>query len=219
MNIKYCITGLFLLWTAASFGQRHAVDISSLSGYDAINRSVFIRGLDEQKPVVFLDAKQGQGMAWLKDVNFSYGIIEFDVKGKNLAQESFVGLAYHGINDSTFDAIYFRPFNFLSTNKESKNHCVQYISMPKYDWFNLRHLFKGEFENGLNVQADPDGWIHAKIEISEKQVRVFVNGNVAPSLVVKPLNKTSHGRIGFWVGNGSDGSFANLIIDEKAMAR
>ncbi|HTN37554.1 MAG TPA: hypothetical protein VL053_10800 [Arachidicoccus sp.] len=150
----------------------------------------------------------------MKNVNFSFGTIEFDLKGKNVPQASFVGFAYHGLNDSTFDAIYFRPFNFRSTNKNSKNHCVEYISMPKYDWFNLRHLFKDEFESGLNVMIDPDSWIHTKIEITEKSVSVFVAGNPTPTLVVKPLNKIDKGRVGFWVGNGSDGSFSNLTIDE-----
>ncbi len=54
------------------------------------------------------------GIAWINDIRFSDGIIEFDVKGKNVLQQSFVGFAFHGSNDSTYDAVYFRPFNFKS---------------------------------------------------------------------------------------------------------
>lgn len=180
---------LIFIFSTLAYGQKFSVDISSLTRFDVANREITINSNGANKPIVFLNSKPNQGVSWLK-------------------------FAYHGLNDSTFDAIYFRPFNFRSTNKNSKNHCVEYISMPKYDWFNLRHLFKDEFESGLNVMIDPDSWIHTKIEITEKSVSVFVAGNPTPTLVVKPLNKIDKGRVGFWVGNGSDGSFSNLTIDE-----
>jgi hypothetical protein len=54
----------------------------------------------------------GEGLAWLKGMDFSNGTIEFDVRGEDIKQHSFVGIAFHGQNDSTFEAIYLRPFQF-----------------------------------------------------------------------------------------------------------
>ncbi len=61
---------------------------------------------------IHLNEAPGAGIAWIKNKQFASGTIEFDVKGKNVLQQSFVGIAFHGVNDSTYDAIYFRPFNF-----------------------------------------------------------------------------------------------------------
>ena len=41
---------------------------------------------------------------------------------------------------------------------------------------------------------------------------VFVNGNQEPSLTIEKLNTRKTGKIGIWVGNNSDGDFANLQI-------
>jgi len=39
-----------------------------------------------------------------------------------------------------------------------------------------------------------------------------VNGNTEPSLTVEKMNKRETGKIGLWVGNGSDGDFANMQV-------
>jgi Tol biopolymer transport system component len=43
-------------------------------------------------------------------------------------------------------------------------------------------------------------------------VEVYVNGAAAPSLVVDDLGEASSGGVALWVGNGSDGAFADLTI-------
>jgi hypothetical protein len=43
-------------------------------------------------------------------------------------------------------------------------------------------------------------------------VRVFVDGNEQPSLEVKQLSTRKSGWVGLWVGNGSNGEFANLEV-------
>ena len=132
--------------------------------------------------IVHIDAKPSSGVAWLKDINFENGVIEFDVKGKNVQQQSFVGIAFHGVNDSTYDAVYFRPFNFQSDDAVRRSHSVQYINMPKYEWYYLREKFPGKYENALTKPVDPDKWFHAKIVIDKNAVNVFVNHNDKPSL-------------------------------------
>ncbi len=130
-------------------------------------------------------------------------------------QQSFVGIAFHGTNDSTFDAVYFRPFNFLSNDTIRKRHSVQYISLPKYDWSLLRQQYPGKYENALIKTVEPEEWFHAKIIVSNERIEVFVNNDDKPSLTVKPISNHTTGNIGFWVGNNSDGEFSNLIIQNN----
>jgi hypothetical protein len=59
---------------------------------------------------------------------------------------------------------------------------------------------------------EPDGWFHARIVIADSRIQVFVNENSSPCLTVETLSERKSGRVGLWVGNGSDGSFANLRI-------
>src|SRR5688572_1007447 len=43
------------------------------------------------------------GIVWLKDVNFSEGTIEVDLRGKDVFQKSFIGIVFHGIDTVTHD--------------------------------------------------------------------------------------------------------------------
>jgi hypothetical protein len=181
----------------------------------AVNRSVTEISMGEKKKVLHFDAKPSTGIAWINDISFSDGIIEFDVKGKNVLQKSFVGFAFHGSNDSTYDAIYFRPFNFRSNDTERRNHSVQYISLPKFDWPVLRKEHPNEYEKPINPAPEPEGWLHAKIVVDGQDVKVFVNNSAQPSLIVKKLGNSNNGKIGFWVGYESDGDFSNLKITQK----
>jgi hypothetical protein len=46
-------------------------------------------------------------------------------------------------------------------------------------------------------------------------VQVYVNGNTQPSLSIKMLSNTKKGKLGLWVGNNSDGDFANLSVTNQ----
>ncbi len=160
--------------------------------------------------VVHLDSKPGDGLLWLKEPVFTNGKIELDIKGKDERGRSFVGLAFHGLNDSTYDAVYFRPFNFK--NPERKGHSVQYISHPEYPWYRLREEHPEKYENPVTPVPDPTGWFHATIVVEYPDVKVFVDNSEEPSLTVQQLSSRKEGWIGFLVGNGSEGWFRNLKI-------
>ncbi|HEX2975862.1 MAG TPA: hypothetical protein VHO68_07985, partial [Bacteroidales bacterium] len=161
---------------------------------------------------IHLDAKANDGVAWLSDVGFENGSLEFDLKGKNVLQQSFLGIAFHGVNDSTMDVVYFRPFNFEAQDVQRRNHSVQYVSLPEFDWQRLRSQFPDQYEQPVNPAPKPDEWFHVRVEIIAHVVRVYVNNNPTPSLVVEQLSNREGGMVGFWTGNGSDGDFANLSI-------
>src|SRR5918996_1549413 len=87
---------------------------------------------------VHLDAKPGPGVVWVQGTNFKTGTIEVDVRGKDLFQQSFVGLAFHGKDDNTYEAVYLRPFNFRAEDPARHQHAVQYMASPDFDWPRLR---------------------------------------------------------------------------------
>ena len=159
-----------------------------------------------------LDAHEGDGVAWWPDAQFSNGTIELDIRGKDVLQQSFVGVAFHGLNETTFDAVYFRPFNFKSDDPVRRSHAVQYVSHPTYTWNKLRTERPNQFEQPVAPPPDPNQWFHARVVIAFPSVRVFVNDAAAPALDIKQLSDRKTGWVGVWVGNGSDGAFANLTI-------
>jgi hypothetical protein len=200
-----------------SVAQKQAIkpDISNNDHFQVINRDVNVFTNGDGKTIVHLNAKPNDGVAWIKDVTFAKGVIEFDVKGKNALQKSFVGVAFHGINDSAFDAVYFRPFNFIASDTTRRKHSVQYISMPNYDWSSLRQQHPGEYENTLMKTVQPEEWFHAKIIVTNERIEVFVNNVDKPSLTIKPISYQTTGKIGFWVGNNSEGELSNLAIQNN----
>ena len=84
-------------------------------------------------------------MAWIKGIEFSDGIIEFDVRGEDLKQHSFVGIAFHGKDNATFDAVYLRPFQFKEESETLRNRAIQYISLPSFPWRTLREKFPNKY--------------------------------------------------------------------------
>jgi len=190
-------------------------DLSNKNNLRPVNRDVTVSPNGAGKFLVHLSAKPDNGVVWINDLTLDKGAIEFDVKGKNVLQQSFVGIAFHGVNDSTYDAVYFRPFNFQSPDATRKNHSVQYISLPQYDWSLLREKYPGKYESSLVKAPGPDDWFHVKVIIDARAITVVVNGDEKPSLVVEPLSTRSTGKIGFWVGNNSEGDFSNLVLQKN----
>ncbi len=164
---------------------------------------------------ITLNAAQGDGAAWLKGVTFERGVVEFDLLGENKPGSSFVGLAFHALNDSTYDCVYFRPFNFVADQQINRDHMVQYVSNPDFPWYKLREEHTGVYEKEIIPGPDPNQWLHVRLEITSAEVQVFVNGATYPALKVTKLNTRASGGIGFWVGANSSGQFANLKITNR----
>ncbi|HSD05763.1 hypothetical protein [Flavobacterium sp.] len=177
----------------------------------AVNREISASP-DKIYSAIKVHEKEGEGVVWLKDVKFSKGAIDIDLKGKDVLQKSFIGIAFHGADDKTYDAVYFRPFNFKTSDSVRHIHAVQYISHPDFPWKKLRDEKNGLYEKAVTPEPDPNNWFHARIEVGEKEVKVFVNNSAKPSLVVNKLNNRKIGAIGLWTGDGSGGEFANLSI-------
>ena len=151
------------------------------------------------------------GIAWIKDVTFSEGTIDVDLRGRDVIQKSFIGIVFHAVDTSLYDIIYFRPFNFLSTDPVRRIHAVQYATHPEFPWYRLREEKNGIYEKAVTPAPSPKDWFHARIVIKGTEINVYVNNSPTPSLTVQKLNSRTNGKIGI-SNEGLEGEFANLSI-------
>lgn len=151
------------------------------------------------------------GLALPNGVTFDTGTIELDLKGRSVRGRSFLGVAFNVIDERTFEAVYFRPFNFRA-EAPYRGRAVQYISWPANTWEFLRKTFPGTFENAIDPAPDPDDWFHARIEVTSTQVRVFVGGAKEACLTVARL-ATGHvpRPMGLFV-DSADGFYSNVKV-------
>ena len=176
-----------------------------------VNRAQSI--IEEQgRAIVRLDAKAGDGFAVVQSAPFAEGTLEADVRGEDVQQQSFVGLAFAIQNDSTYEAVYLRPFNFRTPDTARAKRAVQYVSQPTWPWQRLRTESPGKYEQPVRPIPDPTTWVHLRLVITKTQVTVYANGGDEPDLVVTRLGDAKPGPIGLWVGNNSRGDFTNVTI-------
>ena len=114
-------------------------------------------------------------------------------------------------DDHAFEVVYFRPFNFRA-DEPFKGRAVHYISAPGNGWEALRKNFPGKFESAVNPVPDPDDWFHARIEVGDKLVYVFVDHAKTPSLVVNRIAESRQKRpMGLFV-DSADGYYKNFKV-------
>lgn len=151
-----------------------------------------------------IDKDNGNDAAYLKGFEFQNGTIECDI-----ASGIFTGLAFRAKNGGQFECIYFRPFN-SGTEKHDKT--IQYVPKgTKYSWHYLRKNYPGKYESAADIKNYE--WFHVQLEIKDTTVKVYVNGDPKPVLVVDDMKYgISKGSVGFW---SWDGYFANLEIKKE----
>ena len=164
------------------------------------------------KSYIKLSDQQGEGLVWLPISSFKNGEIEIEMQGKDVFQRSFIGIAFHGLNDSTYDAVYCRPFNFYAKDSIRKIHAIQYVSHPNYTWKKLREERNGQFEKEISNAPDPNSWFKMKISVEDNLVKAYINNAINPSLIINKLNDRTNGKIGIFVGDNSDGNFSSIKV-------
>lgn len=157
-------------------------------------------------------AEGGGPVVWIAGTEFSEGTIEIDIRGRDVFQRSFVGIAFHRRDDSTYEAVYLRPFNFRAEDPIRRGHAVQYIAPPQYHWQQLRQQFPEEFENPVDSSLDPTGFVPLRVVVKGQAIEVYVGRVASPTLAVRKLGQHNGGMIGLWMEPNSDAAFANLRI-------
>ncbi|MGB3153843.1 MAG: hypothetical protein WBB06_04545, partial [Chitinophagaceae bacterium] len=203
---KLLMTGYLFFSCNSAFSQSTGViDLHKLvntNGIEVYNRALGLIN-EESHLGISLSKDLGEGIAWIKGVEFSEGIIEFDVRGEDVKQHSFVGMAFHAKDHDTFDAIYLRPFQFQEPDEILRSHGIQYISLPDFTWRTLREKFPDKYEHAVIPAPDPNAWVHVRIIIKGSVITTYINHNPEPCLVVEKLTALTIGGIGFYVADTS----------------
>lgn len=189
------------------------IDLAALltsRGLRAVNRTV--AALGDTTRGVHVSEGAGPGVVWIEGSDFAEGTIELDVRGRDVLQQSFVGVAFHRKDDAHYEGVYLRPFNFRAQDPERHRHAVQYIAVPDYDWPRLREQFPDRFESAVDSAIVPTEWVPLRVVVTSASIQVFVGHGATAALQVRPLGSHPSGAIGLWTGNNSDGAFANLRV-------
>ena len=105
---------------------------------------------------VHMSQKEGNGIAWVEGTDFANGTIEMDIRGRDVFQQSFVGIAFHRKADDAYESVYLRPFNFRAEDPLRHQHAVQYMAVPDFDWPRLRKEFPGRVREPCRCVRRPD---------------------------------------------------------------
>ena len=216
--IKLFYFPTFLLLPLSIFGQHQKnIELPQLfkkGELRALNREMQLVSNDSFSYLQVLESDK-EGIIWLPLKEFRGGTIEVVMRGKDVLQRSFIGLVFNGLNDSIYDAIYCRPFNFFAKDSVRRIHAIQYISHPVYTWEKLRKDRNAVFEKEIINPPDPNDWFTMKLVIDDVTIKAYINNAKLPSLIVEKLNIRKTGKIGLFTGAGSGGDFKKVKINYK----
>ena len=157
---------------------------------------------------------------FLRGVDFADGTIEVDVAAKIIGTAppgsptppGFIGVAFRARSDANhYELFYLRPGNSLSSDQVRRNHSVQYMSMPDFDWSKLRWRWPSVYE--AYADLEPEAWIRMKIEVAGRQAKLYVNSAPRPVLVVDGLKgEDLTGGVGLWPSGQQENYFSNVRI-------
>jgi hypothetical protein len=155
--------------------------------------------------------------AYVNGLALQDGVIEVDLAVKvttppGVHMPGFTGIAFRARSDgSHYDMFYLRPRNALSDDQAMRNHSVQYVAKPGYDWYPLRRQWPFIYESWADLK--PETWTHVKIELHGRSARLFLNGSDAASLVVNGLKgEDLSGGVALWGYPGEESYFSNLRV-------
>lgn len=212
-RIAPAVVGVLLAVPQAG-GQRVDLAQALAAGHlRAVNRDV--SALQGTPGAVHVSEKANPGIVWIQGSDLAEGTIEVDLRGRDVLQRSFLGVAFHGKDDGTYESVYLRPFNFRATDAARHQHAVQYMMVPDFDWPALREKFPEEFENPVDASVPPADWTTLRVVVQPARVQVFVGASASPALEARKLGDLRRGLVGLWTGNNSDGDFRNLRITAK----
>ncbi len=208
---------LFILLTfGKSFSQQTVnFDLTKLAVQGNLivkNRTITVNE-EGSKKFIELGKKMTATPVWLPIDNFEEGKVELIARGKDILQGSFYGIAFHAENDSTFEVVYCRPFNFQTTDSLRKTHAVQYGFFPHLDWQVSRKSHPGLYESGILNPPKANDWVTLTIIVDSKEIKAFINHASQPTLVAKKLNTSLIGKIGIF-GFNSDAESLKIFLSK-----
>jgi len=157
------------------------------------------------------------GFALLRGTDFQDGTIEADFGLKittppGVRMPGFVGIAFRARPDaSRYELFYLRPGNSSSDDQEMRNHSVQYVSEPDFDWYILRQKWPWVYEAYADLKLET--WTKLRLEVKGRAAKLYLNGSEEPSLVVDGLKgEDLRGGVALWGYQGEEAYFSNVRI-------
>jgi hypothetical protein len=154
----------------------------------------------------------------IKGLDFKNGTIEVKVLSRLLQNapeyaRGFIGIAFR-INETNtqYESIYLRPVNARVEDQVRRNHSIQYYAYPQYKFDRLRKESPERYESYSDMEMNK--WITMRIEVKDKQAKLFLDNKKQPSLIVNDLKHGADlsGAIGLWVEIGTEAYFSDLRV-------
>ena len=142
------------------------------------------------------------GTAYLKDVNFTNGIIEFDVAFSQ--KRGFFGAVFRMQDKDNYEEFYLR------SHQSGNPDAMQYT--PVYNGMSAWQLYHGKgFSAALKYQFDR--WIPVKLIVSGKTAELYIGDNEQPVMFMHDLKREiKPGLVGVNVPPFAGGHFANFSV-------
>ena len=142
------------------------------------------------------------GSAILKDLQFTNGVIEFDIAFS--AERNFTGAMWRLEDENNFENFYFRPHQ--SGNPDANQY------QPVFNGVSAWQLLYGE-RYSSPVKYDFDQWMPVKIVVSGENAEVYIKDLATPALFISELmRETKQGKVGVSSGNFASAYFANFRV-------
>jgi len=161
--------------------------------------------------------------AFVNGSDFQDGVVDVDIAvhvttPPGVRMPGFTGIAFRARPDgSHYDMFYLRPKNALAEDQAMRNHSVQYVAKPGFDWSPLRRRWPWVYESWADLT--PDTWTHVRIEVHGRSARLFVNGSDKPSLTVNGLKgEDLKGGVALWGYPAEESYFSNLRVTHETPA-
>lgn len=213
-----------LLLSRACFAADASVQSFPLSDTrDLIPLNLKAEAVDYQgrRAVRLTKDSEKDGFALLRGTDFQDGVIEADIALKivtppGVRMPGFVGIAFRArLDASRYELFYIRPGNSRADDQSMRNHSVQYVSEPDFDWYKLRRQWPWVYEAYAPLQLET--WTHFKIEVTGRSATLYLNGSDSPSLIVDGLKgQDLRGGVALWGYQGEEAYVSNVRITNAA---
>jgi hypothetical protein len=195
---------------------------SQVEAHNVTVRAVDYRGQSalEVRRIASGAAPDIDTFAFVPGLDFHDGTIEVEVAGSPLPDappgaRGFVGAVFRvQVTDRSFacEGLYLRPTNGRAEDQVRRNHSTQYFAYPGYDFARLRREAPAQYESYVDLL--PGEWTPIRIDVKGTTAKLFVGDASQPVLIVNDLKRgpDTHGSVGLYVDNGTDGHFRNLRV-------
>jgi hypothetical protein len=213
---------IFALASAIAHGQTppatQTFALTDIAGLQTKNLDIKAVDYKGRKSIELLTTGNNEdGLVFLPGTDFQDGTIEADIALKittppGVRMPGFVGIGFRARPDGAhYDMFYIRPGNSHAADQAMRNHSVQYVAEPDFDWYRLRREWPFVYESYAPLELET--WTHVKIEVKGRSATLYLNRASEPSLIVNGLRgQDLRGAVALWGYQGEEAYFSNVRI-------